>query len=209
MFVCPWCGTGYLAFQSNCQNCGGPLLADGQDGASAMAVDELPIPPAAPRPISDRYLWRLLSTDAWSIVGIVFGVLGLIFGPVGAGLVFGSHAAVTALVGIPFLALGLAFLVVAGIALVSRYREMKKVVGVLREGCPIKGRVTDVSENYLVRVNGRHPWVIVYEYQVDGRAYPGKVSTLNPPGPGLQAGSAVTVLYLATHPTRSSIYPHP
>jgi hypothetical protein len=209
MFICPWCGTGYLAFRSNCQNCGGPLLAGGQDGTSTLPGDELPIPPAAPRPISNRYLWRLLSTDGWSIAGCVFGVLGLVFGAVGAGLSVGAHAAATALVGIPFLALGLAFLIAAGISLGWRYQEMKKVVGVLREGSPTRGRVTGVSENYSVRVNGRHPWVIGYEYQVDGTTYPGKVSTLNPPGQELQEGLPVTVLYLATHPARSSIYPHP
>ncbi len=209
MFVCPWCGTGYLAFRSNCQNCGGPLPGDGLDGTSAVPSDQLPIPPAAPRPISDRYLWRLLSTDGWSIAGAVLGVLGLVFSPVGAGLLLAAHAAVTAFVGIPFLVLGLAFLVTAGISLGWRYQEMKKVVGVLREGSPTQGRVTDVSENYSERINGRHPWRIGYEYQVDGSSYAGKVSTLNAPGQQLQAGAAVTVLYLPAEPARSSIYPHP
>jgi hypothetical protein len=112
-------------------------------------------------------------------------------------------------VGIPFLLIGLAFLVSGGFVVGWRYPEAQKVVRVLREGESATGQIVDLQENYSVRVNGRHPWVIRYEYSVNGQTYAGKVTTLNRPDAQLQSGKAVRVLYLAAEPKRSAIYPHP
>src|SRR5947209_5323450 len=152
MIICPWCGTNYLTFQSNCGNCGGPLRAVDGKITPSMASEDIPTPPLAPRPISSKYAWRLLLTDGWSIVALVFGLLGFIFSLVGAGLTLGV---VTALVGIPFLLLGLAFLGTGGGMLVWRYQAAQKIVSVLREGAATRGQIVDVQENYHTRINGR------------------------------------------------------
>jgi hypothetical protein len=206
MIICPWCGTEYLTFQSNCKNCGGLLQAvEGTIGLSDP-TENIPTPPSAPRPISERYVWRLLSTDGWSIAAFVFGLLGVVFSLVGAGLTSGI---ITAFVGKPFLLLGVAFLGISGWVFIWRYQEAQKVVNVLREGEATRGKIVEVQENYYTRINGRYPWVIRYQFQANGQSYEGKVTTLNQPGQQLQTGKAVYVLYLPTAPKWNSIYPHP
>jgi hypothetical protein len=206
MFICPWCGTNYLTFQSNCGNCGGPLLAVDEKSTSSISGEDISTPPLAPRSISPQYARRLLFTDSWSIAAFVFCLFGVIFSPVGAGLTLGV---VTAFVGRPFLLLGLAFLGAGGVVLLWRYRVAQKIVSVLREGEATRGQIVEVQENYYARINGRYPWVIRYQFQANGRSYEGKITTLNQPGQQLQAGKAVSILYLPTAPKWSSIYPHP
>ena len=206
MIICPWCGTNYLSFQSNCKNCGGPLQAVEETLGSSVPTENLPMPPSAPRPVSKRYVWRLLSTDGWSIAALVFGLLGVVFSLVGAGLTIGV---ITAFVGLPFLLLGVTFLGIGGYVFIWRYQEMQKVVNVLREGEATRGQIIEMQENYSVSVNGRHPWIIRYQFQANGQSQEGKVTTLNQPRQQLQVGKAVCVLYLPTAPKWNSIYPHP
>jgi len=206
MIICPWCGTNYLVFQSNCKNCGGPLQAIVEPTGLSIPTETLPMPPPAPRPISERYVWRLLSSDGWWIAALVFGLLGVIFFLTGAGLTIGI---ITAFVGIPFLFLGAAFLGAGAWVFIWRYQETQKVVNVLREGEATSGQIVEVEENYSVTVNGRHPWTIRYEFQANGQRQEGKVTTLNQPGQQLQVGKAIRVLYLPTAPKWNSIYPHP
>ncbi len=206
MITCPWCGTSYLRFQPNCQNCGGPLLGQPDGGGSAVSV-ETPAPPAAPRTISNRYIWRLLFSDGWWIAALVFTLLGGIFSLVGSGLALGGRF--TLFIGLIFLVLGIPFLAAGVGVFVWRYRNANKVVTVLREGSVARGKITDVRENYSVEINGRHPWIIAYEYQAMGQPFSGSVSTLNRPAGQMQAGNMAWVLYLAGEPKWSSIYPHP
>ena len=207
MAICPWCGTNYLVFQSNCKNCGGPLQAiEEKITSSSVPNENIAAPPSAPRPISGRYVWKLLFTDGWAVTALVFGLLGVIFSLVGGGLTLGI---ITAFVGIPFLLLGLAFLGIGGWVLNWRYKETQKVVNVLRVGEATRGQIVELQENYSVRINGRYPWVIRYQFQVNGQNYEGKVTTLNTPGQQLQTGKTVYILYLPTAPQWNSIYPHP
>ena len=206
MRICPWCGTNYPSFQSNCKNCGGPLQMAGEDAASPMSIEEIPAPPPAPRLISDKYAWRLLLTDIWGIIALVFGILGVIFSFAGAGLTF---AIVTAFVGIPFLLIGLIFLAVALAVGTWRYDRARKVVNVLQIGESTQGQIIDVQKDYSVRVNRQHPWVIRYQFQVNGQNYEGNVRTLNPVGARFQTGKTVWILYSPNAPQWNSIYPHP
>jgi hypothetical protein len=206
MVICPWCGTNYLAFQSNCKNCGGCLQAAEEKNTSFVPTEDFPMPPSPPRQISERYVWRLLFTDGWWITASVIGVLGVAFSLVGAGLTIGI---ITAFIGIPFLSIGVAFLGIGGWMFVWRYQEVEKVVEVLREGEATRGRIVDIQDDHSATVNGQHPWVIRYQFQVNGQDHEGRVTTSNQPGQQLQAGKPVWVLYLPTAPKWSSIYPHP
>jgi hypothetical protein len=204
MIICPWCGTHYAAFQSNCKNCGGPLS---MPPTPQNAEEHLPeAPPAPPRPIADSYAGRLMLADGWSITAGVFALVGAIFTLVGGMLTLGI---ITALVGLPFMGLGLLFFGGGAAIMRWRYTEMQKRVGVLRRGQAARGQIVSVEENYAVRINHRHPWVITYQFQVGGRDYAGKVTTLNSPGPGLQPGKAAYVLYLPETPEQNALYPHP
>jgi len=164
------------------------------------------MPPAPPRPISNRYAWRLLGSDGWAIAALVFVLLGAIFTLVGVALTLGV---VTAFVGIPLAVLGLLFLGGGATLAFWRYQEAQKVVGVLRVGEVVEGQITQVEENLHVLVNGRNPWVIRYEYRLGGQTYKGQVNTLNPPGAALQPGQRAYILYLPQQPERNVLYPHP
>jgi hypothetical protein len=206
MITCPWCGTTHLTFQSNCNNCGGPMQAADGRVAAADPDEDLRMPPEAPRPIPNRYAWRLLSRDGWAIAALVFGLLGVIFSLVGSAL---TLAILTAFIGIPFLLVGIAFLVGGIGLLIWRYQIAMNVVHVLREGQATRGQIIENQEILSVVVNGRHPWVIRYQFNVDGQENEGKVTVLNQPGGQYQTGKTVCVLYLATAPKWNSIYPHP
>jgi hypothetical protein len=206
MITCPWCGTNYRTFQPNCQNCGGPLPGTLEGIPTSDVNEDLPIPPAAPRSISNSYVWRLLLSDGMWITGLILGLIGFIFFMVGGGLTIGI---ITAFIGIPFLLLGLAFLAAGVLLFVLPYQKAQKVVSVLRDGDSTNGILTGLQENYSVSINGRSPWIIDYEYQINGQTYQGKLSTLNQPGPQMQVGKPVKILYLAAEPNWSSIYPHP
>lgn len=205
MIICPWCGTPYATFQSNCGNCGGPLLA-ADERSQASSSEDMPMPPSAPRPISSNYAWKLIFSSGKGIAGTVLGALGVVFTLVGAALTLGL---VTAFVGIPFLCVGLLLFGGGAVLFYLQYQQAQNIVGALRNGEATRGRILDVQQNYHVRINGRNPWVIRYEFQAGGQAQESSVSTLNPPGERLQAGKPVYVLYLASAPQWNSIYPHP
>jgi len=207
MVTCPYCGTNYATFQPNCKNCGGPLPAVEQMAPAADSTRPLIAPPAAPRPISDRYAWRLMFADGWWIAALVPAILGVVFTLVGAGLSLGGR--ITSFVGIPFLAIGVPLFLIGAWLFAWRYDRARKVVRVLREGDSARGQIDEVRENYAVTINGRHPWIIRYRFQALGVEYGGTVSTMNKPGPALQEGRQAFILYLADAPKWSSIYPHP
>ncbi len=203
MITCPWCGTSYPAFQSSCSRCGGPL----HPPEAVEAAGDQPLePPAVPRPISDSYALKLMTSDGGSIAGLVLLILGGVFTIVGAGLTLGI---VTAIVGLPFLGLGLLLLAASAVILTWRYRLFQKKVQVLKWGSAALGSITRVSENPTVRVNGRHPWSIDYEYSVFNQSYAGQVSTFNQLTSQLQPGKRAYVLFLENEPSESSLYPHP
>ncbi len=206
MIVCPWCGTSYTNFQSNCSNCGGPLPASEQTLSSTATPESVPVPPPAPRPISNNYAWKLLTSDGWAITAFILSLLGGIFSLVGVGL---TIALITAFVGIPFLLLGLMLLGIGIALIIWRYQKSQQLVNVLRSGQATSGKITEARQNYSVQVNGRSPWVIRYSFQAEGQEYAGIVSTLNQVGGNFHVGEHVCILYLPAAPQWNSIYPHP
>jgi hypothetical protein len=67
----------------------------------------------------------------------------------------------------------------------------------------------NLGQNFNVRINGQHPWVISYLFRVNEREYQGQVTTLNTPRVGLQVGKIAYVLYLPSTPEHNALYPHP
>ena len=205
MVVCPWCGTNYTAFQSNCSKCGGPIQASQTFPASGRE-DEVLMPPPPPRDISDNYRWKLMLTDAWSMTAGIFALIGSIFSLVGLVL---TIAIITAFVGLPFLGIGLLFLGGGGYVLNWRYQEALKRVKILRNGEAVIGRVTRTELNYSVQVNGRNPLTIGYQFQVSGKDYQSTATALNHLNLQFEPGKPVCVLYLPNAPEYNSLYPHP
>lgn len=206
--ICPWCGTNYLQFQSNCRNCGGTIPAPRKAAAAepgTRAKPGLNWPPSPPRTIAPNYVWKLMGQDGWVISMSIFVLLGFIFTSVGGGLTLGI---VTALVGIPFLGLGLLFLGGGLAVLYSRYQTFTQMAEVLKTGQAKEGEIISLEPNYSVRINGRMPWIVRYQFTLDGKLHTGSVSTLNSPQFTHPLGPAV-VLYLPENPDRNQLYPHP
>jgi hypothetical protein len=210
MITCPWCGTNYADHRPSCKNCGGslPLPQESPSTPAQQATPARPIsvPPPAPRAVPRNYAWRVLFTDGWAIAGVIFAFIGSIFAFVGIGLTLGI---VTALVGLPFAVLGLLFLAGGGSLLIWRYGQAKATVELLREGDAALGEIVEVYQNYMVQVNGRHPWTLTYRFEVEGQEYDGKVTTLTRPDLRQQPGVAAYVLYARDDPGQSTMYPHP
>jgi len=183
-----------------------PPPAENDAAGYEEALAAPPMPPPPPRPVAGGYVLRVLATDGWAIACFVFGLLGAIFTLVGVPL---TLAIVTSFVGIPFAALGLLFLAGATALGAWRYREARQTVEVMRTGEAVEGRIVELTQNFNVRVNGRNPWVIRYEFHADGQSCEGKVSTLKTPGPALQQGQRACVLYLPQTPARNVLYPRP
>ena len=205
MVVCPWCGTNYATFQSNCSKCGGPIQAP-QNVPPPERKDEVLMPPPPPRDISDNYRWKLMLADAWSMGAGIFVLIGAIFSLVGFIL---TVAIITAFVGLPFLGIGLVFLGGGGYVLYWRYQETIKTVNVLRNGEAVIGQVTSAEMNYSVEVNGRNPLTIGYQFHTSGKDYQNTVTTLNHLNLLYETGKPVCVLYLPNAPEYSSLFPHP
>jgi hypothetical protein len=62
--------------------------------------------------------------------------------------------------------------------------------------------VVDVSQNWRVRVNRRHPWIVRYRYQAGGADHQGEDSVMDLPAE-VKAGEQVAVAYDPADPRRS------
>ncbi|MBN1956550.1 MAG: DUF3592 domain-containing protein [Anaerolineae bacterium] len=205
MITCPWCGTHYERFQSNCDNCGGSLPLPAERPPTP-AGKRLPTPPPPPRQVPGNYAWRVLSTDGGAIGATVFSLLGAIFAIVGGIL---TISVVAIFVGLPFAALGTVFLLIGIPLLITRYEQAQQTVQVLQHGEAVLGQIVDVHQNYHVRINGRSPWIVTYQFEASGRQYQGKVSTLSRPDLGQQPGQPIYVLYQPNDPQQNTSYPYP
>jgi membrane protein implicated in regulation of membrane protease activity len=205
MIICPWCGTNYASFQPNCDNCGGSLPLPAK-AVHTPSIEGLATPPPPPRNVPHQVMWRILSADGWAITGFVFLLLGVIFGLVGAGL---TISPVTVFVGLSFAALAVLFLCAGVPILVWRYQMAHRILEVLEQGEAAEGEIVSVYQNYHVRVNGRYPWTVHYQYEVSGRQCRGKVTTLSRPDLSQQPGRPVYVLHMGDNPAQSTIYPSP
>lgn len=202
---CPWCGTSNHEIRTNCPNCGGPLPErepEREDPLPSMATK----PPPPPRAISKDYARKLVLNSGWGVAGGIFALVGVIFFFVGVLL---TVPVVTAFVGIPFAGMGAIFGAAGFILLKNQFDKASQTVGILQQGQDTEGLVTGIEENLMVRINGRHPFTIRYEYTVGGRHLAGEVQTLRNPSPVFRQGSGAWVLYSPDSPDISTLYPHP
>ena len=198
--TCPWCGTSYTAFRNNCKNCGGPLPPPAEQAPSAPPILDIAEPPPPPREFKSSFAWRKLLSDGWAIAAGVFVLLGVIFTLIGIPLIL-------VFVGVIFVPLGLLFLATGVPIIIWRYQKAEQTLNVLRVGEAVLGSIVDIHENIAVEVNGRHPWIITYGFEVDGDAFEGKTATLRPVGFTHQVGQPMYVLYLPDDPAQNTIYP--
>jgi hypothetical protein len=59
-------------------------------------------------------------------------------------------------------------------------RSNRREVRAYRYGQPVPARVVSFAEDLGTRVNGRHPWVLRWEFTVSGATYSGSLSSMRP-----------------------------
>ena len=116
-----------------------------------------------------------VGVNAMSIVGLVFTIIGAIFLVLGIALGIGlrSELGMESFVflftfggmGSLFFTLGLVFLITLG-------NQKKNAQRLLDNGNYVVAEIFDISQNYNVSVNGRHPFVVSCKYEaVDGTVH--------------------------------------
>lgn len=199
LIECSWCGTQYGRHQRNCSNCGGPL-------PGPTPPDAGPEPPPPPREIPEAYVRRLyLTGNVLTIIGGVFSLVGLplLLVPLAISMSLQPEFAVPAGVGLIFSLIGVPMLW-------SGIRRAASQLTALRTGIAVDGTIEEVYQDTTQSINGRHPWAVVYAYEVGGRRYEGTVKSWARGGSILAmyaVGSPVHVLYVREDPERSALYP--
>jgi Protein of unknown function (DUF3592) len=125
------------------------------------------------------------------IVALVFSILGVVFTTVGLGLATFVRPQV---IGITFLCIGSGILTVGVMLAAIRVAAIRRRARLLETGLESRGTIVDVAQNPLVRVNGRHPWVVRYRYEMQGCEYHGNERMMDLPA-GYKEGASVTVMY--------------
>lgn len=107
----------------------------------------------------------------------------------------------------PFAAFFLIFAFVGAPLFISAWRSNAREIRAFTHGASTVGRVVEFGPDYSVRVNGRHPTRLRWEFDVDGKTYNGSLThmdghVLRP----LVAGTRVPVLYDKNDPRANTLY---
>jgi hypothetical protein len=107
----------------------------------------------------------------------------------------------------PFAAFFLIFALVGLPLFVSAWRSNAREIRAFKYGTSTVGRVVEFGHDYSVKVNGRHPTRLIWEFDVDGKTFNGSLThmdarVLRP----LVAGNKVPVLYDKNNPKANTVY---
>ena len=102
----------------------------------------------------DNFIWLRLGSDALSVTAGILLFMGAIFGVVGFAL---TISLVAIFVGLPFLGLGLFFLLFAVPTLINRYQNARQTEEILRNGQAALGQVENLRVNYSVAITTSTP----------------------------------------------------
>lgn len=132
------------------------------------------------------------------IVALVCTILGIVFTSTGLALATFVWPQV---IGITFLCIGGGILAV-GVGLAAiRLKALRRRAWLLETGLESCGTIVDLVQNPQVRLNGRNPWLVRYQYEVQGCAYQGRETMMDLPA-GYERGASVAVMY---DPTRVGV----
>lgn len=208
MITCPRCHTQYQEFQFECDKCGAALPLPPADGSAPEALTpaaDVPIAPSIPpRQVPKMALGRLLKNQPGAIIGGIFLLIELFIFTVVTIAIAPIFRLSDSLF---FIFFNLGFIVIGAVLFIRGFQKAQQTVKILRDGQAALGEISDVSLNYRVRINRRHPWVIQYKFKVLGSDYQGKLSTLSQPDSDHEPGKAVYVLYQPDNPQKNTLYP--
>ncbi len=180
--TCGWCETTIPppVTVTNCPNCGGNLpLPPGADRG--------PAPPPAPRHIPRKFEYKLK-------FGIMFW-FGLLF------LVMGLSMALFTL------GFSLLFALAGGFILRSSWNTATGRIAALKFGQAGEGEITYVGYDQTTTVNGRHPFLVKYRWEVNGRYRDGQKTTWNDAAMDHFRGEPLWVVYMPDNTSQSAIWP--
>ena len=187
--TCGWCGIHYTAWRNRCDSCGGPM-------PSPPGTELGPEPPNAPRVLPKGFAFRQL----WS--GNVLVMIGAVFGGIGTFLFFPML-----LLFPPAALLPLFFMILGFVLFRSGRKRARRKLKAFIHGTVARGQLVEVSRDLSETTNGRNPWKLTYQFDVDGTAFEGSASSYDSTVGTRAAGQPVWVLYLANDPTQNTIYP--
>lgn len=157
-------------------------------------------PPPVPREPSD-YMASVFK-DVRILVGGLFVMVSSVFIVIGLGLLINGNAAGVFMTLFPLIHFTVgAVLLTAGL----RKRAMRREV--IAGGAVELGTVTKTGRNRRTRVNGKHPFLIDYDFKIDGTSYSGQRSTLDDRITGNRIGDRVWVLHDPADPNRNVLWP--
>jgi hypothetical protein len=134
---------------------------------------------------------REFLTSGLGIVALVFTILGVVF--TGTGLVLALNVWPES-IGITVLCSGGSILAVGLVLGAIRLSALRRRAWLLVTGLESRGTIVDLAQNTLVRLNGRHPWVVRYRYEVQGCEYRGRETMMDLPTE-YEQGATVAVIY--------------
>jgi len=150
-----------------------------QGDSNVLGVDPAALPPGAPVELE-----VVPSKPEWArVVGTTYSTFGY----------FTLFVLVFPMIGLSLLAF----------ALLSQRRRIRAFV----YGRPGLGRVLSLELNHAVRINGRHPYKLVWEFEAEGARYEGSLSSMErEPLETLVQEGHVVVLYDPARPRVNTVY---
>ena len=194
---CSFCDTQYLEYQPTCRNCGGPLPVKPGSGPGAQ-------PPPAPRELPPGYMKKKVWLRPTVLVGAIFALVGLPFLVIFPIVGFSTGMWLFIIIGG---GLGGLFTFGGATLFFKGYSAAKKRVAAYIHGTATMGTISNVAQNYNVRINGRSPWNVTYQFQAEGGKFQGVASSLDDSAGQREVGQQVHVLYMPRRPRINTIYP--
>lgn len=113
-------------------------------------------------------------------------------------------------IGIPLLLVfgfGLIFLIIGHFLRKAGKKSGLKKLRALEQGIACEGSVLDIGIDTTVRINGRNPYVIRYEFSFKGVQHTGAATTWEESAMLRRAGDSLWVVYSAGEEEASSLWP--
>ncbi len=99
------------------------------------------------------------------MVSIIFSIIGIVYILVGSFVGAQHISGDAAIFRIVFCGLGAILLVVGIICLCLEFSKRSRCNRLINSGQYIMAEISEITKNYAVRVNNRHPYVVICRYQ--------------------------------------------
>lgn len=176
-------------------------MTESREPRTARLEPDSQRPPPAPREIP-RGTTGMAGGFVLILVGGAFVAIASIFIVVGIGLLLAGEAGGVFMTLFPMIH----FSVGAGL-LTWALRGKAKRRDVIANGRAALARVEETGIDRSTKINGRSPYRMVYEFDVDQRTYSGKRSTMNKRITTHRVGDRIWVLYDPDDPERNVEWP--